>query len=183
VTINQKLASAAAVLAVLALVVGSRTQSSDVDLAALARDVEQERDHVDALELAEWIRAQKPNLRVLDVRSSAEFDEYHLPRAEHVPLGRITEFKPRPGEVVVLYSEGGTHAAQAWFFLRAMGVREVYFLRGGLNEWLDDVMSPRLPTDARTRELIEYFGGAPGSADPADSTLKQKVRRLKQRTC
>ena len=182
-TTNQKLAGAAGVLAVLALLAGNRTQSSNIDLAALARAVEREEDHVTALELAEMIRAQKPNLRVLDVRSAQAYEEYHVPRAQHVPLGRITEFARQPGEIVVLYSEGGIHAAQAWFFLKAMGVPEVYFLRGGLNEWLVDVMTPRQPVDARTRELSEYFGGSPSSADPADSSLQDKIRRVKGRTC
>jgi rhodanese-related sulfurtransferase len=178
VTTNQRLAGAAGVLAVLALLAGSRTPSSRVDLAALARAVEHEEDHVTARELAEMIRAQKPNLRIVDVRSAHEYEEYHVPRAQHIPLGRITEFSPRPGEVVVLYSEGGIHGAQAWFFLKAMGVPEVYFLRGGLNEWLDDVMSPRQPN-----ELSEYFGGIPSDADPATTSLKEKIRRVKGRTC
>jgi 3-mercaptopyruvate sulfurtransferase SseA len=42
----------------------------------------------------------------------------------------------------VLVSDGGAHAAQGWVFLRALGIAHVYFLRGGLGEWLDDVMNP-----------------------------------------
>ena len=40
------------------------------------------------------------------------------------------------------------HAAQAWVFLCALGHRNVWFLRDGLHEWLDDVMSPTIADDA-----------------------------------
>ena len=48
------------------------------------------------------------------------------------------------GETIVLYSEMGVHGGQAWVFLRALGHRHVVFLRNGLHEWLDDVMSPTI---------------------------------------
>lgn len=183
-TVNHKLAGAAGALAILALLAGSVEPAPDLDLAALARDVEAERDHVDALELAKWLRAQTNNLRVIDIRALEDYEAYHIPTARNVPLTRITELNVKPTDVVVLYSDGGTHSAQAWFFLKAMGAQQVYFLRGGLNEWLDEVMNPRLPVDARTRELTEYFGGRP-TADGPDrgATLEERVRRIKGRTC
>jgi hypothetical protein len=55
-------------------------------------------------------------------------------------------------------------------FLRALGHRRVLFLRNGLHEWLDDVMSPTLAADAppgaevafaRVAELSRWFGGTP----------------------
>lgn len=183
-TLNQKLAALAGGLAVIALLLASRRQAGDVDFAALSRTVEREQDHVDAIELAEMMRAQKRGLRIIDVRSKAEFDEYHIPTATHVPLGEITKLEVKPGQTIVLYSEGGTHAAQAWFFLRALGHADVYFLRDGLNDWFNEVMAPALPIDAHTRELVDYFGGEP-SADrqAASATVDERVRRMKKRTC
>jgi hypothetical protein len=69
----------------------------------------------------------------------------------------------------------------------------VYFLRGGLGEWLDDVMNPVIPAHAaadlketfkRTEELSQYFGGHPTVADrpPATST-SQRVEAMKRRGC
>jgi rhodanese-related sulfurtransferase len=181
-TLNQKLALGAGTLAALALILGSRTPRSSVDLDALARAVEAEEDHVTALELADWLRAQKAHLRIVDVRARADYDRFHVPRAEHVALGRILDFKPDPNDTIVLYSDGGTHAAQAWFFLRASGLRHVYFLRGGLNEWFDQVINPAPPIDAHTRELMNYFGGSV-SDRPAGESLDQRVARVKKRTC
>ncbi len=182
------LAAAALLLAAGALLAGEpyRGSHARVDVAELARAVEREEDHVDALELARWIRRGEPGLRVVDVRPPGEFAAYHLPGAESVPLGGLQRAGFRPDETVVLYSEGGAHAAQAWVLLRAMGIRRVFFLRGGLREWLDEVMEPRVAEDAsparraafrETAELSRYFGGtprvvAPGEADaPRDAAV------------
>lgn len=165
------LAVAAAVLGAGALVAGDATpRTAPADVARLASDVESERDHVSALQLAEWIKAQKPGLRVIDVRSQADYDEYHIPTAERVALSALSSLRVRPSDTVVLYSDGGAHAAQGWVFLQLAGVHSAYFLRGGLLDWLEDVMNPTLPADAsdsakaeyaRATELSKYFGGEP----------------------
>ena len=211
--VHRLLAGAAAVLAIGALAAGDPTAAgARVDVDALARAVEAEQDHVDAIELAAWIRDRKPGLRVVDVRGAEDFAAFHLPTAEHVTLTGLTRAGFRADETVVLYSEGGTHAAQGWFFLRARGIERVYFLRGGLYEWMTEVVNPTLPADAsparraefaRTAELSRYFGGVPrigGTStpsavdDPAAELPAREpneggggsaaaVRRVRQRGC
>jgi len=141
-----------------------------MDVAALAREVADQDDHVSAVELAGWLRADRPRLRVIDLRSAAEFAIYHIPGAEHVALDQLTAARFAPGETIALYSETGVHAGQAWVLLRALGHRRVVFLRGGLHEWLDDVMSPTLAADASPEAraafadvaaLSRWFGGTP----------------------
>ena len=168
------LGAAALTLGALAIVAGSpRVQgNARADVAGLARTVEREDDHVTALELAEWIRAKRPNLRVVDVRDSSAFEAYHIPRAERIALGDLVSTPFKKDETIVLYSDGGAHSAQGWVFLRALGHDRVYFLRGGLYEWLDDVMNPAIASTAsdgslvdfaKVAELSRYFGGAPRS--------------------
>ncbi|MFL5385282.1 MAG: rhodanese-like domain-containing protein [Longimicrobiaceae bacterium] len=214
---HRLLAGAAAVLAIAALAAGDRPAAGAraggirVDLVALARAVDAEEDHVTALELAAWIRDQKPGLRVVDVRGAEDFAEFHLPNAENLSLTEVARAPFRSDETVVLYSEGGTHAAQGWFFLRARGIGHVYFLRGGLYEWMTEVMNPTLAADAtpaqraefaRTAELSRYFGGVPRIGGPATPTrvydpaaelpvrasedgggTTAAVRRVRQRGC
>jgi rhodanese-related sulfurtransferase len=209
------LAGAAAILAILAAANGNgssnsddgegqtgRTEVSPSSLASkLAAEVEHEDDHVTALELAQWIRERKPGLRVLDVRSDSEFAAYHIPSAERMPLGTIATLKPDDRETLVLYSEGGAHAAQGWVLLRAMGHRNVYFLRGGLLDWMEDVMNPALPADtsrARIAALSRYFGGTPRAGvvplpvtgatrprapDSTATTAASAVARMRRRGC
>jgi rhodanese-related sulfurtransferase len=200
------LAVAAAVLAALAAVSGSsRRGSAGIDAAQLAGEIQREDDHVTALELAQWIKDRKPGLRVIDVRSDTEFADFHIPTAQRVPLESLTTLEPIRDETLVLYSEGGAHAAQGWVLLRALGHSRVYFLRGGLLDWMDDVMSPTLPAtpdsaSTRAAALSRYFGGTPhvrftgaAPATPAhasplepqkdSATAAEAVARLRRRGC
>ena len=134
------------VLAALALLLGLAAAFAgaprSVDVDALAKQVAREEDHVTALELAQWIKDRKPGLRVINVgRASAR-----LPLAEDVPLESITRTSFGKDETIVLVSDGGAHAAQAWVFLRALGHRNVFFLRGGVAEWNAEVLNPPTPT-------------------------------------
>jgi rhodanese-related sulfurtransferase len=172
----------ALVLGSLAALAGTpdRARNARLDVESLARAVEHEDDHVTAIELAEWIRDRRPGLRILDIRSSGEFEALHIPTAERVALTDLSTTPFRRDETIVLYSEGGAHAAQGWVFLRALGYKRVYFLRGGLREWLDEVMTPTLQATAndssrkafaRVSDLSRYFGGSPrvgaASSSPA----------------
>ena len=201
ITLKRGLALGAAVLATLAAVAGPYKAGIEPSIAVsagdrptatdLAHQIENEDDHVTALELAQWIRERKPGLRVIDIRSETEFDAYHIPSAERMPLATLATLKPADGETLVLYSEGGAHAAQGWVLLRSAGHHQVFFLRGGLLDWMEDVMSPSLPTDtsrARIAALSRYFGGVPragavpipGAAGPS---VAAEVARVRRRGC
>ena len=189
ISTRRVLGASAGVLGALAAVAGrpSPDAPATIDVAALAREIDARTDHVDAVELAQWIRDRKPGLRVLDVRSDSDYAAYHIPSAEHVPLASIVSMRPKPGETLVLYSEGGAHAGQAWVLLRALGFRDVYFLAGGLLDWLDDVMHPAVgtgPDAERVAALSRYFGGAPRAGGPApDATAGEVVARMRRRGC
>jgi rhodanese-related sulfurtransferase len=161
-----------------------RTDSpAQFDIGRLAAAVEAEEDHVTAIELARWIRDRKPGLRVIDLRSASEFDAYHVPSATNVPLPALIATPPAKRSTIVLVSEGGAHAAQGWVFLRAMGHDDVYFLRGGLQEWLDDVMSP-VNAAPEVAELSRYFGGTPSRSDtPGSESASERVRTMRRRGC
>lgn len=190
------LAITALSLAALAAVAGSprRGNTTSLDIASLARDVQTEADHVTAVELARWIRDRKPNLRIIDIRDSAEFEEYHVPQAERLPIEAVVNAKFTPGETIVLYSGGGAHAAQAWVLLRARGDKNVFFLRGGIAEWLDEVMNARIPVNASDEQRAEadsiaalsrYFGGVPRQIDSAVpiQSYKAMIARVRGRGC
>ena len=189
ITTRRVLGTSAGVLGALAAIAGrpSPDAPATIDIAALAREIDGQTDHVSALQLAAWIRDRRPGLRVLDVRSAPEFEAYHIPSAEHVPLASLAAMRPRAGETLVLYSEGGAHAGQAWVLLRALGFRDVYFLAGGLLDWMEDVMQPALGTgaeSARIAALSRYFGGTPrpGAGAP-DASSATAVARLRRRGC
>jgi hydroxyacylglutathione hydrolase len=76
-------------------------------------------------------------VHVLDVRSAAEWDEGHLPGAQHIPLG---ELRNRVDEVprdraVVVHCLGGTRSAIAASILQASGIEDVGNFPGGYKAW------------------------------------------------
>lgn len=199
------LGAGALILGGLAVVAGSpRRTASPLDVDALAREVTDEADHVTAVELASWIRDRKASLRVVDIRDSVEFEQYHIPRAERIPLPDLVKTDFDSDETIVLYSGGGAHAAQAWVLLRAKGFNRVFFLRGGIDEWLDEVMNPQIPSIARAVEreymdsvaaLSRYFGGVPRAVDsvvpslhkeharPGSASWRASVARIRGKGC
>ena len=146
-----------------------------VRVTEVAMEVEAEKDHISAIELAERIVARDSQLQILDLRSQSEYEELHIPTARHATLKDIAR-EPIPRDsTIVLYSEGGAHSAQAWVLLRMRGYRNVFFLREGMYEWISCVHEPRLAADAtaaerdefkRAAELSRFFGGVPLSSVP-----------------
>jgi rhodanese-related sulfurtransferase len=204
----KQLAYLAAGLGAVATIAGSpyAAHHGRLDIEALSRAVAHEDDHVTAVELAEWIKERRHGLRVIDLRTVGEYDSFHVPTAERIAIDSLAAADLRPSEILVLYSEGGTHAAQAWVFLRALGYQHVYFLRGGLYEWLEQIMSPALPANASAKDSVEfmrtsaisrYFGGVPreGGAVPDDalplpgkggasgSGTQSAIARIRRRGC
>ena len=205
--IERALATIAVVGGALAVVAGNPTRPvrGNVDVTEIARIVEHEEDHVTAFELAKWIRDDKAGLRILDIRSDSEYDDFHIPRAIRVPLAEVARMPIDSAATYVLYSEGGTHAAQAWFLLRARGVDNVFFLRGGLYEWLEQVMNPRVASTTpqadrdSIRAITLWFGGKMQVVDSASTTTpsvldgalsaphssdtRESIKKIRRRAC
>jgi len=170
----------------------SRTQQRGLDLDSIARAIDEGSDHVSARQLALWIRDRRPGLRVIDVRSPAEFHDDAIPTAENVPIDQLAKSHFAPDQTIVLYSQEGAHAGQAWVMLRSLGVTRAVFVPGGLADWREEVLSPLLPADgspaerARIADLSHYFGGSPrigGEHESEVAGMAQTGRSLRRRGC
>lgn len=80
-------------------------------------------------------------LVMLDVRSEADYNLFHLEDAIHVPLeqvGSVVEdlIQAPPNTVVLVMSNDERDATEAWKVLVAQSVPNVYILEGGINGWL-----------------------------------------------
>jgi len=171
-SMNKKLGLFAFVLGFLALFAGSPYHGSEATVNAkeLALIVEKEVDHVSVQTLADWIIQGKSDHRLIDLRNEKDFAEYHIPSAENITLSGLDQSNLQHNEKIILYSDGGIHSAQAWMLLEAKGYKGVYILRGGLEEWKDQILFPRIPENptpaqvvefAKTKEVSKFFGGAP----------------------
>ena len=192
-TSRRKFALAALTLGAAAPLAGSpfSRRAGTIDIDELARIIERGEDHVDAMQLAEWIRGRREHLRVIDLRRADQFDTLHIPTAENVSVETLANTAFSADDIVVLYSEGGAHAGQAWVLLRALGLRKVFFLRAGIYEWEEHVMNPTLANDAtdaeraefaRAAEISTYFGGTPRRNVPR-AEQASTARELRRRGC
>jgi rhodanese-related sulfurtransferase len=181
-TLNQRLAGLAFVLGLVALAAAPyRGSAVMLDAKELAVVVQKELDHVAPLDLAAWIIEGRSDYRLVDIRTDAEFQRYHIPTAENIPLAALADAGLGRQERIVLYSEGGIHAAQAWMLLKALGYRGVYILRGSLEGWKDEVLFPAVSAgpsgadaarEARLRQMSAYFGGTPSAGGTAQANAQ-----------
>lgn len=185
-SMNKKLALFAFVLGSIAIFAGNpyRGNSVTMDAKELALIIDKQADHVSSEELADWIVQGKSDFKLLDLRTEKEFNEYHIPSAELVPMTELNEYPLLRNEKLVLYSEGGIHSAQAWMLLRAKGYKAVYMLLGGLEEWTDKILFPKLAQNAtpeqtaafeKMKEVSKFFGGSPQVGGTAEEVSAKKT--------
>ncbi|MCP4419769.1 MAG: YeeE/YedE family protein [Chloroflexi bacterium] len=92
-------------------------------------------------EMLDLIHDPKIQVRMLDIRSEADYNQFHILDAEHMPLDDIPELVPllhlEPANTVFfVMSNDETAATSAWKTLQAESVPNVYILEGGVNNWL-----------------------------------------------
>jgi len=78
------------------------------------------------------LRAERPETRLLDVRTPGEFEAQHIPGAYNVPLDTLaehgTEIRARVDAPVVLVCRSGQRARNADDALRAAGMTNLHVL-------------------------------------------------------
>lgn len=90
---------------------------------------------IDPAQLA-GLRSRQP-IKLIDVRTDAEFAAGHIEGAVHLPL-HMLPFKADilAGEgPLVFYCRSGARSAQAAAFMASRGMSEVYNLAGGIMAW------------------------------------------------
>lgn len=129
-------------------------------------------------ELLDTFHDHKLNLVMIDVRSEADYNLFHLLDAEHIlPEAipdRVHEFIAQPANTVfVLMSNDETTATEVWKMLTAQSVPNVYVLSGGINNWLDTFVTDfedefcGKAGEAEDEELHYQFEAALGANCPA----------------
>jgi hypothetical protein len=98
-------------------------------------------------------------------------------------LAELNEYPLLRNEKIILYSEGGIHSAQAWMLLKAKGYKGVYMLFGGLEEWTDKILFPKLSLNPtadqfasfeKMKEVSKFFGGSPQTGGTAEEVSTNK---------
>jgi rhodanese-related sulfurtransferase len=95
-------------------------------------------DRMDCDTLAGWLDRHE-DVRLLDVRSPAEFETAHIPGSYNVPLNLLgehaDEIRSHLDVPVVIICRSGNRAAQANRTLAGAGMSNTHILEGGLMGW------------------------------------------------
>ena len=186
-SIQGKLGILAVILGFFAIFAGSPYKNSSVSINSkeLALIVEKEVDHITAEELADWIIKAKADYKLIDLRDEKSFEEYHIPGAFNKKITELNDGELFRNEKIILYSDGGIHAAQAWFLLKARGFKSVYTLLGGIEEWKDEILFPVIPDNLtgeetskyeKKKEISKFFGGTPQTGSETETSIKPDIK-------
>ena len=171
-SVPQKLAFLAGLLAIIALIVGNSGNKNKMSVNAkeLALSSIKDHDKISALTLADWIIKEKLDFTLVDLRSEKEFAEYTLPGSVNVPMENLLNSDLKRNQKILLYGNDDITSAQAWFILKSSNYKGVYILKGGLNSWKKEILYPTravnlTPEDSIKFEKIKqvslHFGGSP----------------------
>lgn len=123
-------------------------------------------------ELLNNIHDTDVNVIMLDVRDEADYNLFHILDSRHTTVDNlpdmIKEFHLADANTVfVTMSNDEELATEAWKYLQAESVPNVYILEGGINNWIatfgDEDLTARFNDSAGDDELCYIFDGAIGS--------------------
>jgi 3-mercaptopyruvate sulfurtransferase SseA len=151
-------------------VVGDRPAGLPASTSAMLAEIESAKDHMEPEEMADRLMRGEPGLLVVDIRPAEEYADFHIRGAVNIPMSDLPEVlagRENKG-IIVLYSDGMTHPAQARDALYRMGFTNVYMLTDGLVGFVDRILKPAsLRTEplsaeqtARIHSWRQYFIGA-----------------------
>ncbi len=95
-----------------------------------------------SMEEAVAMMAKEENYIILDVRTTEEFAEKHIPNAINIPNETIgseeLEELPDKNQLILVYCRSGNRSKQASEKLVALGYTNIYEF-GGINDWTGEV--------------------------------------------
>jgi thiosulfate/3-mercaptopyruvate sulfurtransferase len=126
------------------LAAGARASSAGTSAQALLESIEAEEDHFEPEQLADRLMQGDNDLVVVDVRTPAEYETFHIRGAVNVPLSGLLDYLApfKNTGTIVLYSNGMTHPAQARDILTRAGFDNVFMLTGGLTGFVEWCLKP-----------------------------------------
>lgn len=85
------------------------------------------------------LRSEQTPLKIIDVRTPAEFESMHIPGSYNVPLDLLPEHRDELRDTLrspaVLVCQSGNRARQAEQILRNAALDNVHVLDGGMSAW------------------------------------------------
>ncbi|HYW96887.1 MAG TPA: rhodanese-like domain-containing protein [Bacteroidales bacterium] len=133
--------------------------------------------------VADLLIKKDPTLRLIDVRTPAEFEKFSLPGAVNIPLSEVLSDSYRDiidqdVKMNVFYSNGTLNANEAWMITRQLGYKNNYVLQGGLNYWAETIMNPKAPEQTSPDEEIARYNFRKGASQALGGAVETSTASM-----
>lgn len=170
---------------ILALLPLSSNRSFTVKPDKLLPEVLDEKTYITVDQVARFVVSEDSSIQIIDLRSPEEFIAFNIPGSINMPYKGL--LNSDPGNVLnngksknILYSNGDFDSNYALVIAKGLNHKNLYVMKGGLNEWFHIVMNSRFTgkkisarenalfeTRTRARKMFNELNSLPDS-------LKQK---------
>lgn len=148
---------------ILALLPLSGNRSFTVKPKKLLTEVIDEKLSFTVDQVARFIVTEDSTIQIIDLRSPEEFSSFSIPGSINVPYSTFLKNDPgtylnNPNITNILYSNGDLNSNYALVLARGMNYKNVYTMKGGLNEWFNTVINSSFTGEritARENALFE----------------------------
>lgn len=147
-------------------------------------------------QVAERLIDEDPSIMLIDVRTPERYKEYSLPRTINIPLDQLLDsawkdYLNQDNMDVILYSNSDLYADQAWIICTRLGYKNLYVMKGGINEWYSCIFNPSAPAETAPNEEFalysfrlaasQYFGGSTDLNMQTDKPKENIVIKKRQK--
>jgi rhodanese-related sulfurtransferase len=187
------------VLLVVLLILPDRDNSfKEVGVQQIHNELNQNTHFFTTDEIANLLINEDPSLLLIDIRKEEDFLNYSLPGAMNLPIENLLEednlaYFDQDFNPIVLYGNATVIADQAWMLLRRLGYKNIFVMKGGLNEWVETILRPTLPSTAEAddeemekylfrKSASQYFGKGGAQEETEVKAPKPVVKKRKVET-
>ncbi len=113
-------------------------------------------------ELAHKIINKDPSFLLIDVRNEDNFKKYSLSNAVNIPLKNLFK-EDYEGSInqsqydVIFFSNDNLYADQAWVLCNRLGYKNLYVLKGGINNWFNTIINPAKPNENMASKDFQLY--------------------------
>ncbi len=145
-------------LAVASVAACGPSNESEVSLINIAQAAARHDDRESVEDLANWLIEGRGDFKLIDVRTSEDFENGSIGDAENIPIAQIVTqdvlSRLPTDRMVIVYSNGSENAAKATVLLRLSGI-DAHLLTGGYNAWHERILNPDISAEELDGESLQ----------------------------
>ncbi len=156
----------------------------------LNKSIIQQTRYLTPEDVAGMIISDDPSLQLIDVRTKKFYNKFSLKGAMNIPIADILNednllYLDQDVYKTVLFSNGTSDADAAWILVTRLGYENVYVMKGGLNQWVENILQPSEHSVVWDRVddqmyqyrkgASQYFGGK--DVDDIESEISKKPKK------